>query len=414
MNATLTQAEVDEIIAEHAELTTTFYVGVASFTVLVWDHIITLSDEIEFVWRRTKGPLIWLFFINRYLTPFGFIVNLIGEGHSYDVPDALRQAILTSSASAYFTDLFSPETFVLPPPNHTCSTFVRYEGSMTVIGINTTALMMLLRVYAMYEKKTPVIVFCGIVFAVEFGTNAWLLTYGVAVRHTSGINACTMIFDPKVKGVIASASAWLPLLFDTIVLSLTLYRTYRGIKHYSTSKIMRVILREGIMYYSVIFIITLILTLMIVFAPDGLKNITAQTEYLMTVAMMSRITLHLKKQMHRGWDSHGLFGATTTSTTASFSGQPSHYNVPRYASGHTTDPALNITIQEFSVVHDDHGDEVVLDVAKTLREQAEHEAEAEAEGAKTPTRGRAWRARDEWHELRPVPVHINISHTRSA
>jgi hypothetical protein len=49
------------------------------------------------------------------------------------------------------------------------------------------------------------------------------------------------------------------------------------------------------MYYSVICSITLVLTIMIVSAPPGLKNITAQMELLLTVAMMSRITLSLKK-----------------------------------------------------------------------------------------------------------------------
>ena len=56
---------------------------------------------------------------------------------------------------------------------------MRYEGSMTVIGINTTALMMLLRVFAMYEKKKTVVILVGIIFLVEFSTNAWLLTHGV-------------------------------------------------------------------------------------------------------------------------------------------------------------------------------------------------------------------------------------------
>ena len=63
-----------------------------------------------------------------------------------------------------------------------CHEFVRYEGSMTVIGINVTALMMLLRVYAMYEKKKSVLIFCTVVFAIEFGMNAWLLTHGVGAH----------------------------------------------------------------------------------------------------------------------------------------------------------------------------------------------------------------------------------------
>ncbi|KAJ3973840.1 hypothetical protein EV361DRAFT_24861 [Lentinula raphanica] len=42
-------------ISDMTESLRTNYVGVASFTVLVWDHIITCSDEVEYVWKRPKG-----------------------------------------------------------------------------------------------------------------------------------------------------------------------------------------------------------------------------------------------------------------------------------------------------------------------------------------------------------------------
>jgi len=49
------------------------------------------------------------------------------------------------------------------------------------------------------------------------------------------------------------------------------------------------------MYYSAIFSVNLVLTIMIVSAPAGVKNITAQLQQLLTVAMMSRITINLRK-----------------------------------------------------------------------------------------------------------------------
>ncbi|KAI0356419.1 hypothetical protein OH77DRAFT_1400860, partial [Trametes cingulata] len=344
------------------------YVGLASFTALVWDHFITLGDEIEYIWKRKKGPLIYLFFLNRYLTPLGFVINLFG---SCDSP-------LTASR---------------------CQHFVRYEGSMTVIGINTTALMMLLRIYAMYEGRKLVVLFVTAVFLVEFGVNAWLLTHGVGTKQTHiypAVKACTMIFDPeKVKGPIASASAWLPLLYDTIVLLFTLKRTYRGIKNPTAGRIMRILLKEGLMYYSVIFSITLILTLMIVFAPDGLKNLTAQTEYLMTVAMMSRITLHLKKQAHATWDSMGL--TTSSGDPTSPISPNSRYGGIRFARGTgaiSGGTAMNITIQEYSVMHDDHGEEIELP--------------AQSHTNSKPTLS----THPEWHELGPVRVSIQTPDNR--
>ncbi|EKM74746.1 hypothetical protein AGABI1DRAFT_47462, partial [Agaricus bisporus var. burnettii JB137-S8] len=52
------------------------YIGVASFTALIWDHIDTFADEVEYIWKGRKGAFIYLFLFNRYFTPLGFIVNL--------------------------------------------------------------------------------------------------------------------------------------------------------------------------------------------------------------------------------------------------------------------------------------------------------------------------------------------------
>ncbi|TFK91965.1 hypothetical protein K466DRAFT_582379 [Polyporus arcularius HHB13444] len=324
---------VDPVAAanEQKQLLITFYVGVASFTILVWDHLLTLNDEVKYIWRKRKGPLIWLFLLNRYLTPLGFIVNLF----------------------AYFSNLFSEST---------CERFVRYEGSMTVIGINTAALMMLLRVYAMYNQQRAVVAFVAAVFALELGTNAWLLTYGVAVRHTPGIHekACTMVFDTsRINTAFAAASAWLPLLYDTIVLVLTVRRTYALVRYPNVARTMRLLLKEGVFYYSIIFCITLVLTLMIVLAPAGLKNVMAQTEYLMTVAMMSRITLHLKKEAHRGPNPLGYDTDELTSSTVSQGGTrtPIAFGYPWQRPSMAVSP-VNISVQEHSVTYDDCGEEV--------------------------------------------------------
>ncbi len=50
---------------------------------------------------------------------------------------------------------------------------------MTLIGINVTALMMFLRIYAIYEGRKPVVTVLAILLLVECSVNAWLLTYGI-------------------------------------------------------------------------------------------------------------------------------------------------------------------------------------------------------------------------------------------
>ncbi|KAF5315251.1 hypothetical protein D9619_007444 [Psilocybe cf. subviscida] len=171
---------------------------------------------------------------------------------------------------------------------------------------------------------------------------------GLSVMHNpnSGIHACSMVFDTSMyvpsgsyplcafsgiaciaklipfyrfcaalctlsiwhdRSAAASASAWVPLLYDTIIFGLTLYRTVPPIRREEASYIIKRLLEDGLLYYSVIFTVTFVLTFMIVAAPPGTKNICAQMEQLVigptlsriTVAMMSRITLNLKKAGQR-------------------------------------------------------------------------------------------------------------------
>ncbi|KAK2465313.1 hypothetical protein APHAL10511_002667 [Amanita phalloides] len=174
-----------------------------------------------------------------------------------------------------------------------------------MIGISVVAFMMFLRIRCLYQQRKRVYYCVGILFLIQTGLYAYLLTRGQPVRHPDGspIKACTMIFDPKISG-LATSSAWMPLLYDTIVFLLTLHRVLRSKSNmFGTSlrfDLQNRLFEDGLIYYCAIFAVNLVLTVMIAVAPPGLKNITAQLELLVTVMMMSRITLNLKKAGAKG------------------------------------------------------------------------------------------------------------------
>ncbi|KAF9005466.1 hypothetical protein BDQ17DRAFT_1303846 [Cyathus striatus] len=263
------EGHTPSVIDDISQMYRTNYMGFASFTILIWDHIDTFTAEVEFIWNGSNRLSESYITPNRYLTPLGFIVNLF----------------------AYLSHVWTPDM---------CSRFIRFEGSMTMIGISIVALMMFLRIYALYRSHKVIIFIVIVILTAQITMNAWLLTKGEAVVHNpaSHVQACTMIFDPNIS-VIASSSAWLPLLYDTVVLLLTLNRTLPSIKNKNASYVMIRLLEDGLLYYSAIFATTLVLTIMIIAAPAGLKNIVAQLELLLTVTMMSRITLNLKKSVRR-------------------------------------------------------------------------------------------------------------------
>ncbi|KAJ6466328.1 hypothetical protein C8R45DRAFT_1172842 [Mycena sanguinolenta] len=263
---------VPPVLNDVADTMRTNFVGFASFTILVWDHVITFSDEVEYIWKgKKKGPIIYLFIFNRYFTPLGFIINLF----------------------AYLSPTWTIERFVI--------SVLAPHQSPEASNLPVVGAMMLLRINALYPTQRWITVLLGLMLVVETGVNAWLISRGEPVLHNqaSGVHACSMIFDPAISHA-ASASAWYPLLYDSIVFALTVNRTLPSIRKKQAGFIVKRLLEDGVLYYSVIFSITFVLTFMIVAAPPGTKNICAQMEQLITVAMMSRITLSLKKAGRHG------------------------------------------------------------------------------------------------------------------
>ncbi|KAI0003266.1 hypothetical protein BJV74DRAFT_520964 [Russula compacta] len=166
-----------------------------------------------------------------------------------------------------------------------------------MIAVTVVALIMFLRVRALYAECLSVQVFVLSILFTFIGVNSWLLTRGVPVPHPAYplVDSCTMIIDPNVPGPLASSTAWLPLLYDTVVIFLTINGTARYIQSKGTGQMFRALLREGLLYYSVICSVTLVFTIMIIFAEPSVRNITGQLQVCLTVAMMSRITIHFRR-----------------------------------------------------------------------------------------------------------------------
>ncbi|KAF5380734.1 hypothetical protein D9757_007155 [Collybiopsis confluens] len=284
-------SDLPELITDRTDVQDTINVAFVGFTILIWDHLDTFPTEVEYIWPRIgeKQPIVYLFLIasktpffhlhyvssaylqNRYLTPLGFIVNLF----------AFLSPSMNSNLERYVFEKCSVDAVL--HGHHLrlrCKHFVRFEGAMTMIGINVVGLMMLVRIYALYNRQPWVVRAVAALLVTEIGTYIWLMTTGMAVEHNPGVTSCTMIFAEPNR-VASSASAWLPLLYDTVVLVLTLKKTLPSIRsknrHQSTMYLLKRLLEDGLLYYSAIFAVTLALTVMISVAPPGLKNIVAQS-----------------------------------------------------------------------------------------------------------------------------------------
>jgi len=256
-------------------------VGLASFTVLLYDQLLTFSDEVNYVWCNEKkwnrGTI--LFFINRYLHPLAFSVQL----------------------SAYFSPLFT---------TNVCDHFSRFEGATLCVSMGIAGLMMILRVRALYKdskRYTLVTVIVCALWSIQIGGFAFFLS-GSQLPPKDGITEeCGFIFKPSL-GRLDILPIVATLLFDTSILTLVVFRTVTfedllrrlGRKSSPTQCAFldltrKTMLQESVIYYCVIFTVNLSLTIMIATSAPGIRNVLGQFSELITATMMSRITLHLRK-----------------------------------------------------------------------------------------------------------------------
>ena len=155
----------------------------------------------------------------------------------------------------------------------TCEHFVRYEGACIVIALALSELLLFIRVLGLYwgKKVFPAAIF--LVWLVQQAVSAWLLTNAHAVPHEgTSDHACTMIFSGNIGSFPPSLTAWIPLLYDTMVIGLVLYKCLPQ-KKLSMSHVVDTLIKDGLLYYGVLFAVNLVLGVMIIAAPVCLPTL---------------------------------------------------------------------------------------------------------------------------------------------
>jgi len=240
-------------------LTAGKYFQVAAFVLLVYDHMLTFSEEVERIWKqKITGPSI-LFMLNRYVTPLQFIIII----HAFNDP------IWTPSA---------------------CSRFVAFEGASTVALIAICELIMILRIYALYAKSTLILGSLMILWTLQLSISSIGMTVGFPVPLPPGFVGCIFTGRNKLFPTI-----WVtPLVTDSAIFLLTLWRTRDYVKRSREISAINIFLRDGLLYFLVIFMANLFNLLMFFLAADDLKAIGASFSQLITATMISRLVLNLR------------------------------------------------------------------------------------------------------------------------
>jgi len=244
------------------------YCSVVAFATLYYDYILTFPLERERFWKHSK--ITWvsaLFLLNRYIIIFGSIPVIF----------------------EYFGD-FSEQSC------HTLQTYHQYLELGTQIVI---ALILALRTYTVYERRKWVlwllIVSCcsgllsGITCVILSGAHGSKLS---PPSLPFPLHACDLSLSSKQGYYLAGAWSSV-LIFDTLICILTLVRAMK-LEEMWSSNLLKVALRDGIVYFVALAGFVLSNILMFILADPALKGLTTTMTNVLSSILVVRLMLNLR------------------------------------------------------------------------------------------------------------------------
>ncbi|THU86307.1 hypothetical protein K435DRAFT_368979 [Dendrothele bispora CBS 962.96] len=246
------------------------YSELASSTIVVFDHLITLDDEIELVWKSSWSIGKMLFIINRYYTLASVIANnrvLFGPALSTDV--SLH--------------------------------FFRWQGWTGLFAAMIAEIILQMRLYALYFLDKKVLRMMVAAFIATSATSAAIM--GVVLsKITVAVVPLPVIgpFCAPVKVPDYFYTFWIPILsFETLLCFMAITK---GIQTFRTSgplfrqgrQLVGILIRDSIVYFFVMFATYLTCLLVWVLGTRDMLEIPIGFSVAMSCVLGNRVILNVR------------------------------------------------------------------------------------------------------------------------
>ncbi|KAH9994532.1 hypothetical protein BJV74DRAFT_830981 [Russula compacta] len=253
------------------------YVFLGAYTMLLYDHIITLPEEVHMVWKKKKTFPLYLFILVRYYTLL--VVSVVAFGYF--------STVITRSRCGHWM-YFLPLGITIP--------LTLFPG-----------MLMLIRVYALYNRNRIILYSLSTSLLLQTVAGLWQYTVSGAKPAPVPLDNYEYHFciylPPKRIGHLTTMYVSWELGYDTLVFLLTITRTvymhwrHQGVTR-TTGGLIGNLMRDGAFYFGCIFSMNLMWVLMILYAPTGLRAIASIPSSCVNTVMVCRITLNLRTTVY--------------------------------------------------------------------------------------------------------------------
>ncbi|TFK17666.1 hypothetical protein FA15DRAFT_675918 [Coprinopsis marcescibilis] len=281
-----------------ANVVATKYAYVASATLLFYDISLTFEKEVATVWQAKKTLGTSLFFINRYLPPVIFFLDLAAQ-------------------------------FRFNPDVKFCK---NYELSSTILDFAAIAVVeavLIMRTHALYQNQKLLYALCalGIISIINMAT-----CFLIVLNYLTFVPASTLGLVGCLSGCTSPVcrplliAFWIPfMLFETLVFALTArksYTSYRIARNNQTTRLVSMLFRDGLVYYIIIICVSLFNFFIWIFDPFA-SYLAVGLLKCLQATICSRLLLNIRGMLEPQTGTTftsktSTNGGTHSSTTAKF------------------------------------------------------------------------------------------------
>ncbi|KAF8872516.1 hypothetical protein BD779DRAFT_1572560 [Infundibulicybe gibba] len=250
------------------QLNTNNYLNVISYTILVDEYLLTLPDEIYLFWSSRITWASFFFYLNRYLTLFGHIPVMVQSFWSTDSP--------TKAA--------------------TCHHLQVYHQYFAVVVQVAVAVLLIMRMYALYDRSRAVLVLFIVVALGIIGFGCWAILAGEANKQVIEFFwhiGCAASVSERTGKRLALAWGGL-LLFDTMVFAMTLYKSLTLRREPGVETLLSVLLRDGSIYFGLMVASNLGNILTFLFGDLFIRGSGTTLTNVISSTAISRLMLNLR------------------------------------------------------------------------------------------------------------------------
>ncbi|KJA19156.1 hypothetical protein HYPSUDRAFT_204886 [Hypholoma sublateritium FD-334 SS-4] len=213
--------------------------SLATFVMVYYDIIITFGDEVERVWRRKFTWFSVLWFLNQYVPPLGFVVIIL----------------------AFHNSAWSANARI-------CDAVVFFPAVLGAVTGTVIDVIFIVRLYATFSAHKAVLVFMIPLLTAKEALAILSVTSGQRLHLPPGLVGCILIAGPQ--GNLRFTGVWIAqLCFDATVFALTVYRALAlsRVARGGVRSLIDIIVRDGVVYFAVIFVADLVNVLTFLLAP---------------------------------------------------------------------------------------------------------------------------------------------------